>query len=98
MNGVVEIYAWGEDWSPITVVSTGTVITAVYYPHKTTADAILSYKRHSVYCCMCESDVPGTKPRTRRRYAEIAILNHLKQHGRRTKKRNGYIARMAVSA
>lgn len=91
----VQVWAWGEDWSPITIISTGSVLTAVYYPHKATGDVIITMRGHAVHCCICGADVPGTKPHTRPAYVQRALLDHLRGHGRRTQKRNSFLVRMA---
>lgn len=84
----VELYLWGQDWSPLVVAETGTVMTFVYYPHKKTPDIIITMRGHPVHCMICMEDIPRTKPRTRRRTVMEAVSEHLKAHGRRTRKRN----------
>ena len=59
-------------------------------------DIVITHRKHPAHCCICHQDIAGTKPPTRIVYRQRAFIEHLKLHGRRTRKRNGYIvARMA---
>lgn len=93
-SAAVEVFAWGKDWSPIIVVNTGSIMTLVYYPHKATGDVIITHRQHPAHCCICDEDIVGTRPHTRKAYAQTAFIAHLKLHGRRTRKRNGAITQM----
>jgi len=70
------------------LVDSGTALILVYYQHKATGDVILAARGAPMYCLLCESFIGGTKPHTRREYATNALIAHLKQHGKRTRKRN----------
>ena len=97
-NSVVQVWPWGTEWSPITIVNTGTVMTLVYYPHRATGEIVLTYRDHPAHCCICDEDITGTEPDENSDAAQNAFIQHLKSHGRRTRKTNGYIAkRMAVA-
>lgn len=89
----VEVYAWGKEWSPLVIAGTGTVMTLVYYPHKATADVIMAVRGFPVRCLICGEDVAGTKPHTRQAYSRRALLEHLRGHGRRTRKQNPALAK-----
>lgn len=98
MSEVVQVWAWGEDWSPITVVDSGSILTLVYYPHKAMGDIIITHRAHPVHCCICDEDVAGTKPHTRGKYRTRALVEHLKGHGRRTRKQNAFIVQAEAGA
>ena len=83
-------YAWGQEWSPIIIGNTGTVVVPIYYPQNSTADAVLTVKGSDVHCLICGADIPKTKRRTK--HGQFVLMEHLRAHGRRTHKQNKWVA------